>query len=156
MILKNEINDPIIREAIKRVMAIVQTDRFYQEISEADFFGINSLLPGHYGNQLSIWIADDLKHSFSLDFTFTIKPIKPVNPWSKMVATTFENDPNSLYINIRKSFSIHERVNTISHEISHLFNYGHIGNSSTQFNLSSVPYKVGEIAEKLSREIYGN
>ena len=156
MIIKNEINDPIIREAIKRVMAIVQTERFHQEIKQSDFFGLKSLMPGHYDKSLSIWIAYDLIHSFSLDFEFTIKPIKPVNPWSKMVATTFENDPNSLYINIRKSFSVHERVNTITHEVTHLFNYGHIGNSATQFNLSSVPYKTGEIAEKLSKEIYGN
>lgn len=155
MKIYNETSDPNIREAIKRFLAIIETERFYQELSDVDYFGLNKFMPDHLANVLAKEISQDLKHSFSLDFNFTIKEIRPANPWSKMIATTFENDPNSLYINSRKTFSTNSRVNTICHECIHLFYYKHAGNSATAFNLTTVPYLAGEVAERLANEIYG-
>jgi hypothetical protein len=40
-----------------------------------------------------------------------------------------------------------DTVNTICHEYSHYIGFSHDGNSPTPYNLASVPYQIGSLAE---------
>lgn len=155
MIIKNEINDPIIREAIKRVMAILETERLYQEINNTHFFGLEDFVPEVCSNRFSLAV-NSYVYTLHHQLEITVKPWTPFNRFTKAIAyTDYEN--NTVYINTRKSFGVHDRVNTIAHEgVFHGLGFGHEGNYATKFNMSSVPYLGGLIFERLSREIYGN
>lgn len=76
------------------------------------------------------------------------------NPWSSAIATTFNNDRERIYLNTRKHpRPVPEMINTLFHEgLGHLNGYGH-GDNYSAGKENSVPYKIGEIAEKLAVEM---
>lgn len=154
MRIKVEMDDDIVKLAALRVMAILETDRLYQEIANTHFFGLEDLMPESCSLDLSQEIADHILVSHH-GVSVTVKPWTPFNRWTKAIAyADYAN--RTIYINTRKTFGVHDRVNTIAHESIHCLGFSHVGNYANNFNESTVPYRTGDIFEKLSREIYGN
>lgn len=79
-----------------------------------------------------------------------VKPIWPKNPFSKMVAVVYPNDP-AIYFNARKSRPVPSMAASAVHELSHKLGYKHKGNSP-KGNEKTVPYALGAIAEELARK----
>lgn len=84
--------------------------------------------------------------------TATIKPWKPLNPWTSAIATTFKNKPGEIYINVRKinQRSIAQYVATLSHEATHILGYSH-GSNSPKGKEDSLPYWLDAKAEAWAR-----
>lgn len=76
-----------------------------------------------------------------------ISTYKTKNPFSKTIAYTYKG-ASVIYFNTRKNpRSFQSMINTVVHEASHIVGYGHGDNSSVGKG-KSVPYWVGDIAEK--------
>lgn len=75
--------------------------------------------------------------------------------FSKVLATTWSSDRENVYFNTRNNpRSVPEMINTAVHECLHLSNYSHATNKPSKANETSVPYLVGDIAEKHSEGCY--
>lgn len=74
-----------------------------------------------------------------------VAPWKPMNPWSRAIATTFKSEPGVIYMNARivNSRTVNEIKNTLVHEFCHTpCGYGH-GSNSPKGKQNSVPYWLG-------------
>jgi hypothetical protein len=62
---------------------------------------------------------------------------------------------NTIFINKYKfnSFHVDDFVRILAHESMHVLGYGHQGNKVTQYNLKTVPYAIGTMAEAWARGI---
>lgn len=125
----------LIQDSVRVANCVVRSEDFLQEISRFPKYDFTTLSPGA--------VADAYR---------SIKPIQVSsyqtrNPFSKVLATTYSTDRETLYINTRKfPRSLPSVVNTIIHEAGHLINFSH-GNNSSVGKENSVNYRVGSIAE---------
>lgn len=124
-----------LQKAVKVANCVVRSEEFLKEVREFakyDYTEMNST---------------DVENAFR-----NIKPIKVVsyktkNPYSKVLATTYASDRETIYINTRKLPRPNNGiVNTFIHEGSHLIGFSH-GDNSSVGKQNSVPYGVGDIAE---------
>jgi hypothetical protein len=97
----------------------------------------------------------DFTDKTSPEVVQVIRSLAPVNVatyytkwrWSKTIATTWVNEPETLYLNLYKNpRPMPEMVNTLIHEGLHP-EFGH-GSNWAGGKDNSVNYKAGEIAEK--------
>jgi len=78
--------------------------------------------------------------------TFTVEEYKPWNRFTKAVG--YAKYPK-IYVNhykMDKMFAS-DFVQLLAHETMHLIGYKHKGNYVTQYNLKTVPYVIGSLAE---------
>jgi len=80
----------------------------------------------------------------------TVTTYRPWNPWTKAIAYA---QNNTIYVNERKlnSLEIADYVGNFCHETMHLLGYQHKGNYVTEYNLRTVPYVIGSLAEAWAR-----
>lgn len=84
----------------------------------------------------------------------TIRTYKSKNPWTKAVATTWNNNDKDLYLNVRRNpRKIPYMINTVVHECLHNVGYGH-GDNKSKGKSGSVNHKVGKIAQEESKGCY--
>jgi hypothetical protein len=71
------------------------------------------------------------------------------NPFSRVIATTYSSEPNAVYFNLRKNpREMSDMANTAIHEgLGHIQGWSH-GDNSPIGKSESIPWKLGEIAEK--------
>lgn len=87
-----------------------------------------------------------------LNHRCVIRTYKTPNPWSKVYATTYNNNNIDLYLNRRKVQDVYGWSGTAIHECTHNFGYSH-GDNSRVGKENSVPYWVGYTAAKHARRI---
>jgi len=82
----------------------------------------------------------------------TIRTYKTKNPFTKVIATTYGSDKESMYFNLRKNPRKPElMINTACHEKLHLDGYSH-GDNNRAGKENSVNYFVGTLCQKYSKE----
>lgn len=132
---------PWLKQAVDVANCVFTKEAFFKEIeSFPRFTHANGLSPKE--------VAQEVRKSKSAK----IEMITPKNPFTKMIATTFANDRETVYLNLRKHpRELRELVATLHHERLHLMGFSHDGNSSVGKS-NSVNYMVGTIAEKFAEE----
>lgn len=91
---------------------------------------------------------EQIVYVFKNPSTVYLSSYKTTNPFSSVVATTYSNDKENIYFNLRKNPRTKKaHVNTVIHEALHLWGFSH-GDNYSKGKENSVNYKVGEIAEK--------
>jgi hypothetical protein len=125
-----------LQKAIKVANCVVRSESFLKEIGSYAKYDYTDMSP------------NDVESAFR-----NIKPIRvgtyrTKNPYSKVYATTYASDRETIWINTRKlPRPTQELTNTFIHEGSHLIKFSH-GDNSPIGKSNSVPYGVGAIAEK--------
>jgi len=128
-----------IHEAAALVEKHFKDTQFLLNISSEVFF--NTKDSGHI-------VASKINQS---DLTMNIVPYKTKLPWSKAIGYA---SGNTIYVNIRKlDLPLRDRCNNFIHELCHLLGYSHKGNYVTEYNLNTVPYKIGSLFEEYLESI---
>lgn len=114
---------------------VIKDQGFQKEVSAIEKFDYST----KNGKQV---VADLLTFK-----NITLSTYKTKSPWSKTIAYRPVGKAE-VYFNLRKNprdFS--EMINTTIHEWLHVYGYGH-GDNSSKGKGKSVPYWIGDIAEK--------
>lgn len=130
-----------LKEAVAVANCVFTKETFFKEIeSFPRFTHANGLSPKE--------VAQEVRKSKSVK----IEIFRPKYPLSKMVATTFNDKPDTVFLNKYKHpREIRSLVNTLMHERLHWMGFSHDGNPSVG-KQDSANYRVGTIAEKFVEE----
>lgn len=125
-----------LQTAIKSGNCVVNVPKFYEEIAKVENYDETDLTPKQISEKIS-------------ESTNTIAVYSYVRYFSKVIA---KFQYGNIYLNSRKQVRKPEyNANTIVHEWTHSLGFTHDGNYA-KGQQDTVPYKVGDIAEKIYLE----
>jgi hypothetical protein len=129
-----------IQDAVKVMNCLIKSESFLKAVGSSGGYDYTDKSPS--------MVEESLRSIHPIK----VSSYKTKSPFSRVLATTYKSDRSTLYINTRKlPRSLPSLVNTITHESTHLIGFSHGDNSSVGKD-KSVPYLVGDIAEKYVTE----
>lgn len=125
-----------LKHSVKIANCVVRSESFLKELSRFPKYDFTTSTP------------DEVEQAFRKIKSIKVATYQTKNPWSKALATTYASDRETVWINSRQlPRDLPSLVNTLIHEGSHLIGFSH-GDNSPVGKQKSVPYGVGEIAER--------
>lgn len=81
--------------------------------------------------------------------------VETYRPWNRFTKAIAYASKGTIFVNEYKinSLELADYVGNFAHEFIHTIGYSHEGNRVTQFNLSTVPYVIGGLAEAWARAL---
>jgi hypothetical protein len=114
---------------------VINSPEFIKRLAEFPIYTHTKLTP------------DVVAREFQNVPTITLTTYRTSNPFSKVTATTFANQPGVVYFNLRNNpRPMPTMVNTAIHEASHVLGFDH-GDNNPKGKEDSVPYRSGKLAE---------
>jgi hypothetical protein len=115
------------------------TSSFFEQLSVKDlpeYFNHTDHSPAQVVEQINIYTGSQ----------FTVEEYKPWNRFTKAIGHAQYPKIYVNYYKMDKMFAS-DFVQLLAHETMHLIGYKHKGNYVTQYNLKTVPYVIGSLAE---------
>jgi hypothetical protein len=81
--------------------------------------------------------------------------VETYRPWNRFTKAIAYASKGTIYVNEYKLkyLELADYVGNFAHEFTHTIGYSHNGNKVTQFNLGTVPYVIGGLAESWARAL---
>lgn len=139
---------PVLEQAAHLLARYYNDYRFLEKVRTVSRFNYTS----HNGRDVAIALKN-------ANIDIYVKTYRPWNPWTKAIGhATYDRKAKVgiIHCNVYKlDLPLLKRVNNFMHEPLHMLGYGHKGNTKNEFNLGTVPYKVGQMFEDFVKKELG-